>query len=74
MIGVWAIVNIAKVRQLEVFRDAIGEGLAAHFHDNPLIQTNFEWENQSKQGGKTKDFSKGRKNLRSTKISERIQY
>jgi hypothetical protein len=33
----------SKIRQLEAFKIAIGEGLTVHFHNNPLVQECFEF-------------------------------
>ena len=69
----------AKIRRYEAFRQAIGEGLNVHFHENPIVQDYFEFtENYAKGMDKRllditmkKNRSVSKKELRAAKHSSR---
>ena len=64
-----------KIRQLEAFRLALGDGFGAHLHQNPIIQAKFEFTDIAAKGMTrrmydtevSKSRDKERKNLRRDK-------
>ncbi|KAI8897344.1 interferon-related developmental regulator-domain-containing protein [Globomyces pollinis-pini] len=44
-----------KIRQLNAFREAVGEGLTIHFHENPIFHTTFDYDD-----GQTRKNDRGR--------------